>query len=365
MRKIYRGVVIPQIMYACSAWSNANWRTQNMPYTTKTLEGLQRLQARAARVITGAFKATSAPALDIETYLLPVKYQIWKHNADCLGRIGFGGSEPGYGVDSPEERKTRMSPRKAIQKAIREEQGFNLEQIEVIPPHVVPPWWTGPRTFIEENAEKAQARHQYNTVNELNALHIYTDGSAINGHVGAAAVCTTIDKTRSAYMGKDTTSTVYAAELQGISLALQIAQENRNRGNIGKKILIYTDNQAAIRSVARPRGQSGAYILQIITQQLQELQIQGLAVEIRWIPAHKGIDGNELADCAAKEATGWRRRGQPGPRAPKPPILYSLKSTLKMWSRRVVNERWRTQWQGEIRGRATFRHTPEPTPKVL
>jgi hypothetical protein len=36
-----------------------------------------------------------------------------------------------------------------------------------------------------------------------------------------------------------------------------------------------------------------------------------------------------------------------------------------MWSRRVVNERWRTQWQGEIRGRATFRHTPEPTPKVL
>ncbi|KAH7115559.1 hypothetical protein EDB81DRAFT_611680, partial [Dactylonectria macrodidyma] len=71
MRKIYRGVVVPQIIYACSAWSNSNWRTRNMPYTSKTLAQLQRLQARAARAISGAFKATSAPALDIETYLLP------------------------------------------------------------------------------------------------------------------------------------------------------------------------------------------------------------------------------------------------------------------------------------------------------
>ncbi|KAJ3469891.1 hypothetical protein MRS44_003956 [Fusarium solani] len=40
---------------------------------------------RAARAISGAYKATSAPALDIETHLLPIEHQIWKHNADCLG----------------------------------------------------------------------------------------------------------------------------------------------------------------------------------------------------------------------------------------------------------------------------------------
>jgi len=365
MRKIYRGVVVPQIMYACSAWSNSNWRTRTMPYPNKTLAQLQSLQARAARAISGAYKATSAPALDIETHLLPIEHQIWKHNADCLGRISNGKQEPQRNSGQAREERTNISPRRAIQKAIRDEGGFDLEKMEAITPHVVPPWWTGPETFIEESVEKAQARHQYSTSNEPDTLHIYTDGSGINGHIGAAAVCTTINQTKNAYMGDDSVSTVYAGELQGISLALQLAREDRDRGNARKKVLIYTDNQAAIRSVARPRGKSGSYLLQDITQRIQELRTQGLTVEIRWIPAHKGIYGNEAADRAAKEATGWRQRGPPGPRAQQPPVLHSLKSTLKLWSRRVVKQRWQTQWQQETRGRATFRHTPEPTPKVL
>ncbi|KID87351.1 Ribonuclease H-like protein, partial [Metarhizium majus ARSEF 297] len=331
MRKIYKGVVVPQIMYACSAWSNANWRTRNMPYTNKTLVNLQSLQARAARLISGAFKATSTPALDIETHLLPIEHQIWKHNIECLGRIGLREQdlreeEPQHGANGQRIRKTRMSP---------------------------------------QSAEKAQERHQYNIDNEPSAIHIYTDGSGINGHVGAAAVCTTTSQTKSAYMGDDAVSTVYAGELQGISLALQIAQEDRDRGNIRNKVLIYTDNQAAIRSVARPRGKAGSYLLQNITRRAQELREQGLTVEIRWIPAHTGIYGNEAADKAAKEATGWRMKGPPGPKAQRPRALHSLRSALKLWTSMVVNKRWQAQWRQETRGRTTFRHTPEPTPRVL
>ncbi|KAI3322889.1 hypothetical protein HD806DRAFT_119821 [Xylariaceae sp. AK1471] len=74
-----------QMLYACSVWSNANIRGKG--YTNKTLEMLQAMQARAARVISGAFKATSRPALDIETCLLPAKQQIWKHNAETIGRV--------------------------------------------------------------------------------------------------------------------------------------------------------------------------------------------------------------------------------------------------------------------------------------
>jgi len=45
-------------------------------------------------------------------------------------------------------------------------------------------------------------------------LRIYTDGSGINGHVGAAVVFTTPERTRSLYMGDEKTWTVFAAELQ-------------------------------------------------------------------------------------------------------------------------------------------------------
>ena len=335
-RTIYRGVVVLQIMYACSAWSNANWRTRGRPYTDKTLAQIQSIQTRAARAVSSAYRATSAPALDIETYLLPLEHQIWKHNADCLGRIGLGNQGPRPGPRDAADERSKTSPRKAMQRAIQDEGGFNTESLEATTPHIVPPWWTGPTTHIEDSAEKAEARHQYSIRHEAGAIHVYTDGSGINGQIGAAAVCTTTHQTKSAYMGDNTVSTVYAGELQGIILALQIAQEDRDRGNRRTKVQIYTDNQAAIRSTAKPRGTSGAYLLRTITQQLQNLRAQGLSVEIRWVPAHKGIYGNEAADRAAKEATGWRHRGPPGPKAPQPPTLHSLKSALKQWSRKVV-----------------------------
>ncbi|KAF6788745.1 zinc knuckle [Colletotrichum musicola] len=82
-------------------------------------------------------------------------------------------------------------------------------------------------------------------------------------------------------MGDDATSTVYAGELQGVILALEIAQADKENGNNRSRVLIYTDNQAAIRSSAKPKGESGAYLLKAIADKTQTLQEQGLDVELR------------------------------------------------------------------------------------
>ena len=130
-------------------------------------------------------------------------------------------------------------------------------------------------------------------------------------------------------------------------------------------VCIYTDNQAAIRSSAKPKGKSGAYLLRRITQQVDELRTRGVQLKIRWIPSHRGIPGNEAADRAAKEATGWRDNNQTGPRAEPPPELRPLKTVAKTWINKTVSQSWQAKWAAETRGRATFRHTPRPTRKVL
>jgi hypothetical protein len=90
---------------------------------------------------------------------------------------------------------------------------------EPIPPLMIPPGRQGPATHIENKAKKARLRHDKKNDTGW-CLSIYTGSSSIDGEIGAAAVCPIIQQTRIAHMGPDTVSTVYAAELQGISFAL-------------------------------------------------------------------------------------------------------------------------------------------------
>ena len=104
-----------------------------------------------------------------------------------------------------------------------------------------------------------------------NSLFVYADGSGINNHVGTAAVSPLARCTKLTYMGDSEISTVYAAELQGIRLALEIADEDAERGNKRDKLIIFTDNQAAIRTFQNPTGKSRAYIVADAIQLIDKL----------------------------------------------------------------------------------------------
>ena len=255
-------------------------------------------------------------------------------------------------------------PWQKIYNDIKRKEKKNFDTQEQITPFITPPWQQGPKTYIDTSAKKARERHDRENAKE-DSLSIYTDGSGIVGEIGSAATCPLTEQTLAVHMGSESTSTVYAAELQGISLALKFAQEYADRNGSRRKIAIFTDNQAAIWSIAKTEGRTGAYILEEIARQVQQLQRDGRTVTVRWIPAHVGIAGNESADIAAKKATGWRPGGRRRQPADTPQRLHPTRSTLRKLCKIQIRIAWATRWKNEETGRATYRHTSTPTKKVL
>ena len=132
--------------------------------------------------------------------------------------------------------------------------------------------------------------------------------------------------------------------------------------NSNQKFLIFTDNQAAITFSEQPKQQSGQYLLQEIALQIESFLCQ---LEIHWIPAYSGVPGNELADIAAKEATGWRATGPPSTPSHTPPNLPTLTSAYKTAARYRANKQWAENWKTKQYGRIIFNLTPEPSASIL
>ncbi|KAJ5343467.1 uncharacterized protein N7506_003291 [Penicillium brevicompactum] len=86
---------------------------------------IQRIQRRAAQIITGAFRTTAGAAVDVEAHLLPVQQQFEQTALEATMRIR---TAPLY---------------------------VQLDRLEKRIPHVVPPWWIPPFVGINESAEEA------------------------------------------------------------------------------------------------------------------------------------------------------------------------------------------------------------------
>jgi hypothetical protein len=199
-------------------------------YTRRMLNTLQSIQTRAARVISSAYRATLRAALDVELFLLPIEQQIWKHNADTVIRLlssrniaATAGFQPNTAQPTAAD-KTRVSHANSWEKVHKDMKSKQIQSVKTQEqiPCFITPWRQGPTTHIDATAERARARHDREHA-KADSLSIYTDGSGIEDEIGSAELCPLTQQVRSIHMGPDTESTVYAAELQGISLALQIA----------------------------------------------------------------------------------------------------------------------------------------------
>src|SRR4030095_10310597 len=132
---------------------------------------------------------------------------------------------------------------------------------------------------------------------------------------------------------------VYTAEVTAFELAAEIAQESPPSFT---KCVIYTDSQAAIKGINNPNKQSGQGALISAIHKIESLiDKRNMHTEIKWIPGHKDIDGNEEADKAAKEAA--KSKGEDTINIPKSKHK-PLKSARSVVIKRTIAHDWNISW---------------------
>ncbi|KAF4967374.1 hypothetical protein FZEAL_10541 [Fusarium zealandicum] len=164
-----------------------------------------------------------------------------------------------------------------------------------------------PGTIIQLARGEAQNFARAETKeNTKESLLFFTDGSLFPG-AGKLAGASAVYKNGHAWMEMAWGVTGHGNSIENIELlaiagALEMAVNKIRNQRIRaiKTVKIFSDCLYAIRKCDIRPGLSVAPLVYVIQKRAQELVSLGAELSLAWVPAHCGIEGNELADQAAK-----------------------------------------------------------------
>jgi hypothetical protein len=212
--------------------------------------------------ILGCFRTTPTDALENETDLLPPHLRLREKILKSVTRMLT--APPRHPIQKclqharNPRRQTHSFPSNLTN--IAKHFPESMRQIETIVPYIRPPWWSLKAPLhIDIDKESAEKYHlQLVPLLDRQTAQFYTDGSGINEGIGAAMYSPTDRYTQQRYLGTSLESMVYAGELEAILMAVTYARDlTRMQSFIFLKSRIFTDSQVAMRSLAKPKRQSG------------------------------------------------------------------------------------------------------------
>jgi ribonuclease HI len=160
------------------------------------------------------------------------------------------------------------------------------------------------RTRFEIDIPTDKKTAKQKALDEKADIIIYTDGSEIDGRLGAAATIFENGRpttTLRYHIGSSKHYGIPEAEIIGEILAAHLLVTTRRRFNTA---IIGPDNVGTIQATQNQRSRPGQYLVDTLLAQLDKLYERkpDVQVTMRWTPGHVGVPGNEYADKQAKKA---------------------------------------------------------------
>lgn len=286
LETIYNGAVLPALSYGVPVWAEA----LNRAYNVRKLRSVQRKMI--LRVIKG-YKTISFEGACMIAKIMPIDLYLQCHVDKHSAVRALGSFFPEFVVDT----------------------------------HLPPKEWAHPVCVACAN-DCEDAAH---------FLSIYTDGSKSDENVGCAFVALESfsgvvvhqRKFRLAGWCSNNQAEMLAilASVEWLS-SVDFPPENRSA-------VVYSDSAASLAMINSFKVRlSNVELLRKAVSALKDL---GWRVSFRWIKAHNGVFGNELADNLAKEAS----MDDSIPfRFTKVPISH-----VEAVGNRIALQRWEAQWQ--------------------
>ncbi|KAK6972214.1 hypothetical protein R3P38DRAFT_2418296, partial [Favolaschia claudopus] len=366
VRSIYVSVVLPKALYGVSVCYEPIRQREGstrMKGSVGTATRLARLQRTATRLITGALKTTATDAMEFHAFIPPMRLRLnqMAHSA----AVRLASLPPSHPLSkhvnwcSTHYVRHHRTPIHELFNAFPE--ACDTETIHATPIRRtwVPDFSWRIADSTEKGIEEAEALQR-----DTSTLVVYSDGSGYEEHVGAAAIardCRGKLHTRRFHLGPASNHTVFEGELVGTILALDIARAARHSGPVA----ILLDNQAAITALATRPNNPGQYLVRTFHDQLAKLSS---TVHVAWVPGHKDVEGNEMADSEAKTAaTGGASSNTPLTRAIRT-LKHQLPASaaaLRAQEKTSMRGRWSKQWADSRRGVKQRRFDTRPPGRTV
>jgi hypothetical protein len=230
MRQLYQACVTPVMDYASTVWHN--------PLKDKThLRMLGTVQRAALTRILSAFKTVATQTMEVEAHVLPTRLRLKKRAQNVITSLyTLPDSHPIHNVLMRAKRRSQnvgSSARFPLAESMKTMDLERLDALETIDPKPLRPW--SPPAFAEIRIDLDRDRASDNAaalLAEPGAV-VYSDASASQDHLGAAAVILNhimeITDSRQVGIGMKTHWSIHAAELIGIYLAIELITDRKPR----------------------------------------------------------------------------------------------------------------------------------------